>query len=159
MRSAVREDAPPRVAVLVGHRDQLGILNDLERERHIGGPGNTGQVAGGLSRIIGLPTLEVFPFLRERGGLIWNCAAFDYSLPRMHSQVTIVILQIPCGSAQHLPDAAEVGLAVGRAGNASRRRLRQGGERQKKSPEGKPHYGSLAHEASIIRTYRPGRQG
>src|SRR6266850_7377938 len=150
MPSTVSEDAPPRVIELVGHGDQLGVLNDLERERHVGGAGNTGQIAGGLARIIRVATLKVFPFLRERGGLIWNFAAFDYALSRVHPQGTIVILEIPCGGAQHLPDTAEVGLAVRRTRNASCRPLRPGGERQKESPKRKRHRGSLAHKASII---------
>src|SRR5207245_976998 len=138
------------VAELVGHCDQPGVLNDLERKRHVGRPGNTGHVAGGLGRIIGVPGLEVFSFLGERGGLIWNFAALDYALPRRHPQGAIVVLKVPRGGAQHLPEAVQVGLAVGRARNASRRRLRPGGWRQKESPEGKPHHGSLAHAASII---------
>src|SRR3989442_14402381 len=150
MRRAVGEDAPPRVAELVGHRDQLRVLNDLERKGHVCGPGNTGHIAGGLGRIIDVPGLEVFSFLGERGGLIWNCAALDYALPRRHPQRTIVILEIPRRGAQHLPEAVEVGLAVGGARNAARRRLRQGWKRQEETPERKQDHRSLVHVASII---------
>src|SRR5438105_4358889 len=137
MPSAVREDAASRVAELVGHRDQLGILNNLERERHVRRARNTGHVARGLSRITRVAALKVFFFLGERRGLIWNFAAVDDALSRRHPEGTTVILKIPCGGVQYLPEAVQVGLAVERARNASRRRLRQCGKRQEENRKGK----------------------
>src|SRR5262249_46572558 len=133
MWRAVGEDASARVTKLVGNCDQLRILNDLEWKRHVNRAGNAGHITGRLRRIAGLSTLKVFLFLREGRGLIWNFAALDHTLSRGRTQRRIVILEIPRSSVQYLPNAVEVGLAVGCARNCSRRRLSPGRQRQEEN--------------------------
>src|SRR5512138_2915173 len=102
MRRAVGKDASPRVAELIGHRDQLWILDDLEWERHVGRAWNARHVTSGFSWIGARPLLKIFLLLGERGGLIWNFAALDHTLPRRYTQGGIVIFKIPCSGVQNL---------------------------------------------------------
>src|SRR5262245_36266593 len=132
MRRAVSEDASARVPEFVRHRDQLGALNDLERERHIGGSWNAGHVTGRLGRICALTPLVVRFLLSESSGLIWNYAALNHTLPRRHTQRRVVILKVPRGRIQYLPDAVQIRLAVRRARNAAWP-LRPDGNCQKQS--------------------------
>ena len=84
----------------------------------------------------GAALLEVLFLLRERPGLIRNLAAFDDALAagagavravelRVKAGLRLVILQIPVGGDERLPDAAQIGMAVGAMRGAVRGRLRE----------------------------------
>src|SRR5204862_3382202 len=100
---------------------------------------------------------------RKRPWLIGNLSAFDDALAagpgavraidlRMHSGLRVVILEIPVGCDEGLPDAAEIGMAVSTARRAVRGCLRErdGGckrrrrEREQDEPTAIPHVASLA---------------
>ena len=64
-------------------------------------------------RISGQAFVEVLLFLRRCPRLVRDLVALDNALPRWHSQPGMVVLKVPRGCVEDLPDALQVGLAVG----------------------------------------------
>src|SRR5947208_16370948 len=97
--------------------------------RHAGHVALKFRIADGVPRLVaadvnGAALLEVRLLLCERPRLIRNLAALDDALAgrsgavhavefRMQAWLRVVILQIPVRGDERLPDAAEVGMAVG----------------------------------------------
>src|SRR5262249_13071429 len=56
--------------------------------------------------------VEILPLLHQRLRPIGKLVALDYALTGRHAQTRLMILDIPGGRVQHLPDALQVGSAV-----------------------------------------------
>lgn len=87
-------------------------MKNLEREVHVHDAGHARYVA--FRNRIGLqPVLEIFGPLLGGRGLIRDGDAFDDGPAGQHVEAGGVILKIGPSGAGGLPDAFEVGLAVG----------------------------------------------
>src|SRR2546421_1313224 len=115
MRVAVHVDEADHAGVLVQDGDLVGLLHDAERIRHVGETRHARQNALVL-RIERLAVLEVLLLLRERLGAVGNLVPLDHATACGNTEARAVILQVPGGGVQHLPDALQVGLALARAG-------------------------------------------
>src|SRR2546421_8221577 len=115
MRVAVHVDEADHAGVLVQDGDLVGLLHDAERIRHVGETRHARQNALVL-RIERLAVLEVLLLLRERLGAVGNLVPLDHATACGNTEARAVILQVPGGGVQHLPDALQVGLPLARAG-------------------------------------------
>src|SRR5262249_7373953 len=110
----------------VGKGDVTLGLDDLEREAHVVGARDAGHVA--LDLRVELHT--IFEILLLPGGgfhRVGNFAAFDDALSGWHgcngseliegASCSAVVADVPIGCAEGLPEAGEVGFAVGHTGD------------------------------------------
>ena len=100
---------------LVGHHDVLWCLDDLKGKRYVGHTWHAGQIT--LRQRIGRRALLVvlFPLCQGRG-LVRNVAALHDARPGGHAVLSRVRFEVPMGRTEHLPDAVQIRLAVGRPG-------------------------------------------
>ena len=108
MRVAVHVDVAKRVVVLVEDVDLVRLLDDLKRIRHVGDARHAGEQALGVG-IERRATRVVLLLLLECPGLIRNVIPFDHASAGRHAESRIVILNIPRGRVQDLPDSLQVG--------------------------------------------------
>src|SRR3970040_1593710 len=111
---AVQKDVANGMQVLVEDRDLVATLHDLKRKRHIGDARDAWQETPGL-RIHGMTIPEVLVFLCQRGWQIRNLVSVDDPCTCGDAQLRMMILNIPCGGVQRLPDPLHVGMTVWRA--------------------------------------------
>ena len=152
-------DRPVRVGELVGDDDAVGALDDLERERHVGGARHPRHVAlrlriadgGDVVVIDGQAVAGVLVPLGQRLRPVGYLAPHDHALAGRlraphaeqlgkRSRLGAVVFQVPVGGDERLPDPGQVG--IGGAGQT--RRPVQGtlsGSRQNRQPEDHDHRG------------------
>ena len=111
MRASVSVDDASDVGVLVKHRHVLGCLNNLKGEGDIRDARDSGEMTL-RQGIGGRPLFEIRPSLCQRRRLVRDVVTFHHALPGGHSIVSGMGLEVPMCSAQRLPDAVQVGLAV-----------------------------------------------
>ena len=116
MRRAVRVDKPDALRVLERHRHVGRRLEDLKRKRHVHDARHAWQIALRF-RIGGRAIGEVLLLPLERPGLVGDLVAFNDSLAGGHAQPRGVVLDLPRRGSEHLPDALQIGPAVGRPWN------------------------------------------
>lgn len=115
-------------------------LKDLKRKIEVHDSRDTRHIAL-EERIGGLPVREILCLLRRRRGPVGNLASLDNPLASEHARPGIMILQIVHSSVVHLPDALEVGFAIGRTRQSARaapHRLGRGrldGQRQRQQAD------------------------
>ena len=125
-------DRPDRARIFVQEHDVLGALDDLKRERHVGGPRHAGQIAFDL-RIERQLVREIRAALLQSFGPIRNLTTFDHAETARHGTTRTelgaeprrrgVRFDVPVGCVDGLPDAVEIGVAVGCAGSPDTTRL------------------------------------
>src|SRR5258705_3112834 len=109
---AVHEDAARRMRVLAEDRDVGRRLHDLKREWRIHRARHPEQEALRLV-VLRRAVPEVLLLLRARPRLIWDLVALDDALASGHAKPRGMILNVPVRRRQRLPDAVQIGLAVG----------------------------------------------
>ena len=132
----LEEDVAHRAGELIGDEHRLLVLDDLERERHVGRARNARHVALDL-RVAIDPVLAVLVALGGGFGFVRDLAAFHNAHAARHGpdgaklqhrdvgQRSVgaiaelqrvaghVALHVVVGGADGLPDAIEIGFAVG----------------------------------------------
>ncbi len=124
-------DRPIRFREPIDHHHLPVTLDDLERMGQIRGARDARQEALDLW-VVREPVLEVCLLLLERPRLIRDLVADNHALPRWdrtdrahvgETGAGRVVLQIPMGGADRLPDTVQVGVAIPRARYLSASRL------------------------------------
>src|SRR4029450_4028947 len=104
MRAAIQRHEAMDVDVFVDDQDVVRELGDLKRKWHIRDAWHARHIAFRF-RIEGRTLFEVLLLLRQGPLLIWNVIALDDTLSRRHAESPGMILNIPRGSVERLPDA------------------------------------------------------
>ena len=98
---------------LVGERDGLRGLSDLKRIGHVGDARHSWQKTVRLGEIGGLAIGEVFLLLCQSRGQVRDLVALHDAQSRGDAQLPRVVLNVPGGRIQGLPDTVEIGLSIG----------------------------------------------
>ncbi len=101
-----------RVDVLVKKGHLIPALHDLKRVRHVRDARNAGQVTLGFG-VGRLAVLVVLLLLQQRRGRVRDFVALNHTFASGNTKPRAVVLNIPCGGVDDLPDALDVRLAVG----------------------------------------------
>ena len=128
MARAVGVDGPHRMAELVEQRQVARPLEDLERLTRVGAAEDAEREAL-VPRIGGRARREVLLLLRQAGRRVGDRSALDDAEPGRCILARSVRLDVELGAAQRLPDAGQVGPAVGGARERARTGGRLGGGR------------------------------
>nr|ABZ06408.1 hypothetical protein ALOHA_HF4000009L19ctg1g5 [uncultured marine microorganism HF4000_009L19] len=134
VRTAIHVDGASDMHILVQNQHTVGKLQNLKRIGHIRDAGHPGHIALGFG-VCGPAAVKVLLFFRQRPRLIGNLIPLHDASPGGHSQSPRMVLNIPRGRVEDLPNALQVGLAVDRAWRRIRWRggllcLTRGGCRQ-----------------------------
>src|SRR5262245_8152512 len=108
-----------KAIVLEQHADVGRRLNDLKRKRHVHDARDTRLKALRL-RVQGETVLEVLVPCCQRRRQIRELAAFDNTLAGRDALGGLMVLNIPGGGGEGLPDARKIRLAIGSAGQPVR---------------------------------------
>jgi hypothetical protein len=85
-------------------RDPFSLLNDSKRMRHIRDAGDTREMALDF-RVECLAILEVLLLPGERRWLVRDLVPLDHAFPGRYAQPRAVILNVPSGCVEDLPNA------------------------------------------------------
>ena len=107
----IRPDPAKGMAVFVRDDRQFRRLEDLKRVRQVGNAWDTGQVTI-TQRVSGHPILVIVRLPGRCPRLVRDLQPLHDTLPPRHSLLSIVVLKIPGGRREGLPDTTQVRCAV-----------------------------------------------
>ncbi len=124
MGIAVHVDLADGVVVFVEDVHLVGLLHDLERERHERDARHAREITLRF-RIERRALRFVLFLLRQRLRFIRQLVSRDHAFARGHAEPGAVILKVPRGGVEDLPDSLDVGVAVSRLWRRIRRHVRR----------------------------------